>query len=88
MPSGMLAAPIRLWAVYQTVILRQKPSPKGCTIGWFAPIHRRRDNVLAVLEEVNWKIEGADGVAELLGVKPTTMRARMKRWGLKKPKTP
>jgi len=26
-----------------------------------------------------------DGAAELMGVKPTTLLARMKKWGLKKP---
>jgi hypothetical protein len=43
-----------------------------------------RDNLLLVLEQNNWKIKGADGAAELLGVKPTTLLARMKKWGLKK----
>jgi transcriptional regulator with GAF, ATPase, and Fis domain len=38
-----------------------------------------------VLQEANWKIKGADGAAELMGVKPTTLLARMKKWGLKKP---
>jgi transcriptional regulator with GAF, ATPase, and Fis domain len=46
---------------------------------------RERDNLLLALEQVNWKIKGADGAAELLGVKPTTLLARMKKWGLKKP---
>ncbi len=46
---------------------------------------RERDNLLSVLQEANWKIKGADGAAELLGVKPTTLLARMKKWGLKKP---
>ena len=46
---------------------------------------RERDNLLRVLQEANWKIKGADGAAELMGVKPTTLLARMKKWGLKKP---
>jgi len=44
-----------------------------------------RDNLLLVLEAANWRIKGADGAAELLGVKPTTLLSRMGRWGLKKP---
>ena len=44
---------------------------------------RERDNLLLVLQEANWKIKGADGAAELMGVKPTTLLARMKKWGLK-----
>jgi len=46
---------------------------------------RERDNLLMVLEEANWKIKGPDGAAELMGVKATTLLARMKKWGLKKP---
>jgi transcriptional regulator with GAF, ATPase, and Fis domain len=46
---------------------------------------RERDNLLLVLQAANWKIKGPDGAAELMGVKPTTMLARMKKWGLKKP---
>jgi DNA-binding NtrC family response regulator len=48
---------------------------------------RERDNLLLVLQEANWKIKGPDGAAELMGVKPTTLLARMKKWGLKKPAT-
>ena len=44
-----------------------------------------RDNLLLVLQEAKWKIKGADGAAEMMGVKPTTLLARMKKWGLKKP---
>jgi transcriptional regulator with GAF, ATPase, and Fis domain len=46
---------------------------------------RERENLLAVLERAGWKIKGADGAAELLGVKPTTLLSRMKRMGLKRP---
>ena len=44
-----------------------------------------RDNLLQALEAAHWKIKGADGAAELLGVKPTTLISRMSKWGLKKP---
>src|SRR6185369_10687237 len=46
---------------------------------------RERDNLVQVLEAANWKISGAGGAAELLGVKPTTLLSRMDKWGLKKP---
>jgi transcriptional regulator with GAF, ATPase, and Fis domain len=46
---------------------------------------RERDNLLAVLAKANWKIKGPEGAAELLGVKPTTLLARMKKWGCKRP---
>jgi transcriptional regulator with GAF, ATPase, and Fis domain len=46
---------------------------------------RERDNLLAVLAMANWKIKGPEGAAELLGVNPTTLLARMKKWGCKRP---
>ncbi|MCW5555073.1 MAG: sigma 54-interacting transcriptional regulator [Verrucomicrobiae bacterium] len=45
-------------------------------------LQRERENLLAVLEEANWKIKGPDGAAELLGIKPTTLLSRMKKMGL------
>ena len=46
---------------------------------------RERENLLLVLEAANWRIKGADGAAELLGVKPTTLLSRMHKWGVRKP---
>jgi transcriptional regulator with GAF, ATPase, and Fis domain len=46
---------------------------------------RERENLLVVLEKTGWKIKGADGAAELLGVKATTLLSRMKAMGLKRP---
>ncbi len=46
---------------------------------------RERDNLIAVLEKAKWRIKGRNGAAELLGVKSTTLLARMKKWGLKRP---
>lgn len=48
-------------------------------------VRRERENLIAVLETARWKIKGADGAAELLGVKPTTLLSRMKKMGLKRP---
>jgi transcriptional regulator with GAF, ATPase, and Fis domain len=46
---------------------------------------RDRDNILAALIHSGWKLRGSAGAAELLGVKPTTLLARMKKMGLKRP---
>jgi transcriptional regulator with GAF, ATPase, and Fis domain len=43
---------------------------------------RERENLLVVLEKANWKIKGADGAAELLGVNSATLLSRMKKMGL------
>jgi transcriptional regulator with GAF, ATPase, and Fis domain len=45
---------------------------------------RERENLWMVLEKTGWKIKGADGAAELLGVKPTTLISRIKKMGLKR----
>ena len=47
---------------------------------------RDRANILAALHLANGKISGADGAAELLGIKPTTLASRMKALGVEKPK--
>ena len=46
---------------------------------------RERENLLVILQKANWKIKGADGAAELLGVKPTTLVTRMNKMGLRRP---
>ena len=46
---------------------------------------RERKNLLVVLEKADWKIKGADGAAELLGVNSATLLSRMKKMGLKRP---
>jgi transcriptional regulator with GAF, ATPase, and Fis domain len=46
---------------------------------------RDRENLISVLAKTGWKIKGPDGAAELLGVKPTTLLARMKKMGLQRP---
>jgi len=47
---------------------------------------RERENLLIILEKANWKIKGADGAAELLGVNSATLLSRMKKMGLSRPK--
>lgn len=42
-------------------------------------------NMLAALQQCDWKLFGDDGAANLLGMKPTTLASRIKRLGLKAP---
>ena len=46
---------------------------------------RERENLLAILRKAGWKIKGVDGAAELLGVKASTLIARVKKMGFKRP---
>ncbi len=45
-----------------------------------------KSNILKALLATNWKISGARGAAELLGVKENTLWQRIKKLGLEKPK--
>jgi len=44
-----------------------------------------RETILKVLTQVGWKIEGSAGAAEILEINPSTLRARMRKHGIKKP---
>ncbi|MBX3747139.1 MAG: sigma-54-dependent Fis family transcriptional regulator [Verrucomicrobiae bacterium] len=48
-------------------------------------VRRERENLLVILQRTNWRIKGADGAAELLGVKPTTLVTRIRKMGLRRP---
>ena len=50
-------------------------------------VEMEREHILAMLEEIGWKIEGRNGAAQVLGINPSTLRSRMKKLGIKKPKT-
>ncbi|MFN0123454.1 MAG: sigma 54-interacting transcriptional regulator [Blastocatellia bacterium] len=45
---------------------------------------RERENLMAALEAASWKIYGAGGAAELLGLKPTTLASRLQSLGIRK----
>ncbi len=44
----------------------------------------QRKHILQVLEKCRWKISGKDGASELLGLKPSTLRDKMSKLGIKK----
>jgi len=44
-----------------------------------------RHHMLRVLQGTRWRIRGKGGAAELLGLKPTTLEARMKKLGINRP---
>ncbi len=46
---------------------------------------RERENILAALDQTDWRVHGPGGAAELLGVRPTTLTSRIKRMKLSKP---
>ena len=44
-----------------------------------------RDHIRSVLEKTGWRVRGAAGAAELLGLKPSTLEGRMARLGIRRP---
>ena len=47
-----------------------------------------RDHLVRVLEDCYWRIEGKNGAAEILGLNPSTLRGRMRKLGIRRPKKP
>ena len=44
-----------------------------------------RNHILKVLQETGWRIEGPKGAAVRLDLNPSTLRARMRKYGLRRP---
>ena len=44
-----------------------------------------REHIRTVLESTGWRVRGAGGAAEQLGLQPTTLESRLVRLGLKRP---
>jgi transcriptional regulator with GAF, ATPase, and Fis domain len=44
-----------------------------------------RSHILKMLERTGWRIRGRGGAAEILGLKPTTLEARAKKLGIRRP---
>jgi transcriptional regulator with GAF, ATPase, and Fis domain len=47
-----------------------------------------RRHVLSVLEETGWRVGGDRGAARILGLKRTTLEARLKKLGIQRPSHP
>jgi transcriptional regulator with GAF, ATPase, and Fis domain len=44
-----------------------------------------RNHILKILSETQWQIEGSQGAAPILGIHPSTLRARMMKLGIARP---
>jgi transcriptional regulator with GAF, ATPase, and Fis domain len=45
-----------------------------------------RSHIIRVLEKTDWIVEGKQGAASILGLNPATLRFRMKKLGIRKPR--
>jgi len=71
-------------------LLEEATRALGEIIGQSRPMRQVSDqiavaNVLAALNKSRWKVYGRGGAAELLGIKPGALLARMKKLGLNRP---
>ncbi len=48
-------------------------------------LSHERDYILATLEKTFWRLEGGEGAAALLGINPSTLRSRMRKYGIRRP---
>ena len=44
-----------------------------------------RQHIVEILEQTSWRVSGPKGAAAILGLKPTTLEARMKKLGINRP---
>jgi len=43
------------------------------------------DHIVRILEQTHWKVSGKNGASEILGLNSSTLRARMRKLGIRKP---
>ncbi|SDK99595.1 PAS domain S-box-containing protein [Franzmannia pantelleriensis] len=81
--------------MFDDLLLGEPPSPRGdsleraaVTVDEASPLpeqelcRRQRDNAIAALQRCSGKVSGRGGAAELLGLKPTTLFSRLRKWGI------
>jgi transcriptional regulator of acetoin/glycerol metabolism len=44
-----------------------------------------REHIVRILEQTQWKVSGKNGAAEILGLNRSTLRARMRKLGIRQP---
>ncbi len=67
--------------VLQIEIPKTEPGDRPHTVQ-----ESERDQILAVLKQTGWRIRGTSGAAAILGLKATTLEARMAKMQIKRPK--
>jgi transcriptional regulator with GAF, ATPase, and Fis domain len=45
---------------------------------------RERTHIIQILNQTHWRIEGPQGAAVVLGLRPSTLRSRMQKLGIKR----
>jgi formate hydrogenlyase transcriptional activator len=61
---------------------RKAGEPDGQDVKALADLEQ--DHILQVLQKTGWRIEGKNGAAVLLDLNPSTLRARMRKYGIRR----
>jgi transcriptional regulator with GAF, ATPase, and Fis domain len=68
------------------VVASPTPEPAGTSVPSIVPFSEaERRAIIKALELTGWRISGRGGAAEILGLKPTTLHAKMKKLGIQRP---
>jgi len=67
---------------YGEWIPSQKPPVRPGAIRKLEEVEKA--HIVEALKKTGWRISGEKGAARLLGLNPTTLEARMKKWGIKR----
>jgi transcriptional regulator with GAF, ATPase, and Fis domain len=63
----------------------REPQPRVVVDGEIRSLEAmEKDHIVAALDKVGWRIEGASGAAALLNMNPSTLRSRMKKLGIRR----
>ncbi len=69
-------------------LIRKEDAPATGAQETKALAEAEREHILKALQQTGWRIEGPQGAALILDLHPNTLRARMKKLGIKRPGTP
>ncbi len=58
------------------------PNVKSVGVEVMTPDESEHDFILKVLRKTEWHLEGNHGAAQLMGLNPNMLRARMRKYGI------
>jgi formate hydrogenlyase transcriptional activator len=78
--SAIISQGTALQVVDRFETFKQNQDPAGTGVKGLVELEN--DHILQVLQKTGWRVEGKNGAAELLGLNPSTLRARMRKYGI------
>ena len=79
------AAIVSQGATLQVLDHFNAPGPVTPQVDTMPLVDLEREYISQVLRSTNWRIEGANGAAHILGINPSTLRGRMRKEGIHRP---